>query len=451
MGTNSITHKPKEFDMNISILGLGYVGSVTAACLADCGHHVIGVDRDENKVNMINEGHAPVIERDLTELVGRNRKAGRLGAMVDAEEAVVNSDITLVCVGTPSNTNGGINLQQIEHVTQEIGNVLKEKNDYHLVVIRSTVLPGTLSDVIIPILEKTTGKVAGKDFGVAVNPEFLREATAVEDFYHPPKTVIGSLNPGDSDQLVELYKCIDAPMVRTTVNVAEIIKYCDNSFHALKVAYANEIGMLCKSLGVDSHQVMDIFCKDTVLNLSATYLTPGFAFGGSCLPKDLKAITYLAKHRDLDLPLLNAVLPSNTNIVDTAMEKILHSGKSRVGFLGMAFKAGTDDLRNSPLITLIERLLGKGFDIRIYDYHVNLSRLRGANKKFIEERIPHIARLMKDSLDDIVDFAEVLVIGNKNQEFVQIFPRLSASQSVLDLVRIENHPQTAAAYEGISW
>ena len=437
--------------MNISILGLGYVGSVTAACLSDFGHHVIGVDRDKNKVAMINEGYSPVVEKDLSDLIKRNRSVGRLQAMDDAEAAIFDTDVTLVCVGTPSNGNGGIDLQQIERVAQEIGRVLKDKSAYHLVVIRSTVLHGTITDVIIPIMESTSGKTAGESFGVAANPEFLREASAVHDFYHPSKTVIGSLNPADGNRLAELYAGIDAPMIRTDIKIAEIIKYCDNSFHALKVTFANEIGLLCNMLNVDSHKVMEIFCKDTVLNLSANYLMPGFAFGGSCLPKDVKAITYFAKHRDLDLPVLNSILQSNNVMVEFALKKIMDAGHQRIGFLGMAFKSGTDDLRNSPLITLIERLLGKGFDICIYDHHVNLARLSGANKQFIEEKIPHISRLMKKSLDEIVDFADVIVIGNKNEEFAHIFPHLRPSQVVLDLVRIADAPATRATYEGLSW
>jgi GDP-mannose 6-dehydrogenase len=438
--------------MNISILGLGYVGSVTAACLADFGHHVIGVDRDKNKVDMIQEGYSPVVEKDLSELIKRNRSAGRLQATNDAEAAIFDTDVTLVCVGTPSNGNGGIDLQQIERVAHEIGHVLKEKIDYHLVVIRSTVLPGTITETIIPIMESASGKIAGKSFGIAVNPEFLREASAVQDFYNPPKTVIGSLNPMDGDRLVELYTKIDAPLIRTDIQIAEIIKYCDNSFHALKVTFANEIGLLCNALNVDSHRVMEIFCKDTVLNLSSAYLMPGFAFGGSCLPKDLKAITYFARHRDLELPVLNSILQSNNVMVEFALQKILEVNRPRIGFLGMAFKSGTDDLRNSPLITLIERLLGKGFDIRIYDLHVNLARLRGANKKFIEEKIPHISRLMKNNINEILDFADVLVIGNKSEEFAPIFPHLKPSQYVLDLVRINNDaPETRATYQGLSW
>jgi GDP-mannose 6-dehydrogenase len=441
----------KDIPMNISILGLGYVGSVSAACLAQKGHRVIGVDRDSTKVNMINEGFAPVIEEGLAAMIKRAVDENRLRASTDAAEAILQSDVTLVCVGTPDKINGSIDMSHIQRVCAEIGSAMKTKSGRHLVVVRSTVLPGTVEEIVIPVLEKYSEKRYGEAFGVAFNPEFLRETTAVKDFFNPPKTVIGAESTDDADVVAELYKGIDAPMFKTPLRVAEMVKYCDNAFHALKVVFGNEVGLISKALGIDSHEVMDIFCHDRQLNLSAAYLKPGFAFGGSCLPKDVKALTYLAKHKDLEVPLLNALIPSNQAMINYALERIVVRSGKRVGFLGMAFKAGTDDLRNSPIIALIEQLLGKGFDIRIFDHHVNLGRLRGANRQFIEERIPHISKLMVDELEKVLSHAQVIVIGNRDPSFGDIFDRLTRDQYVLDLVRIRENIQTEADYEGISW
>lgn len=437
--------------MKISVFGLGYVGSVSAACLAQKGHLVIGVDSDPTKVNMVNEGFAPVVEEDLAEIIGHVVRENRLFATADAVEAILQSDITLVCVGTPDNFNGSIDTGHIERVCREIGTTLRRKTDHHHVVIRSTVLPGTLEGTVIPILERQSGKRFGEDFGVAFNPEFLRETTAVRDFYAPAKTVIGVRSEAHADMVAQLYNGIEAPLFKTPIRVAEMIKYVDNAFHAVKVVFGNEIGIICKSLGIDSHEVMNIFCQDRKLNLSAAYLKPGFAFGGSCLPKDIKALTYMAKHNDLELPLLNALIPSNQALINYVLERIIKRDRKRIGFLGLAFKAGTDDLRNSPIIALIEQLLGKGFDLRIYDHHVNLGRLRGANKKFLDKRIPHISRLMERHLEDVVSYAQIIVIGNRDQAFGRIFERLSPDQYVLDVVRIQEKIDTAATYEGISW
>jgi GDP-mannose 6-dehydrogenase len=441
----------RDDPMNISVLGLGYVGSVSAACLAQNGHVVIGVDRDSTKVNMINEGFAPVIEEHLPAIIENAIRSHRLRATSKALEGIFQSDITLVCVGTPDHFNGSIDTTHIERVCQEIGTALAGKSGYHQVVVRSTVLPGTIENAVIPILEKYSNKKCGPDFGVAFNPEFLRETSAVHDFYHPAKTVIGAQTQAAAELVAQLYDHIDAPIFKTSIRMAEMVKYIDNAFHALKVVFGNEIGLICKSLGIDSHEAMNIFCQDRKLNLSAAYLKPGFAFGGSCLPKDVKALTYMAKHRDLDLPLLNALISSNQALINYALERILMRNDRRIGFLGLAFKAGTDDLRNSPIIALIEQLLGRGFDIRIYDHHVNLGRLRGANKKFIDERIPHISRLMEDRLDKVIAHARVIVIGNRDKTFGRIFKELSTEQYVLDLVRIQEKIETPAIYEGISW
>ena len=435
----------------ISIFGLGYVGTVMAACLARAGHRVTGVDTNTTKVEIINQGRSPIIEKDLDSLIAEGVRKGNLRAISDPRAAILGSDISFICVGTPSNLNGSLDLRFIERVASEIADVLKEKSGRHVVAIRSTVLPGTAEGTVIPIMERVSGKKAGRDFGVIVNPEFLRESSAVDDFYNPPKTVIGSSDGGDADRIAALYAGIPGPLVKASLRVAEMIKYTDNAFHALKVVFGNEIGNICKALDVDSHEVMDIFCRDTKLNLSPYYLKPGFAFGGSCLPKEVRAILYKAKTLDVDVPVLKAVLESNELQVKLAVRRIVNLGKKKIAVLGFAFKAGTDDLRESPIVDLIETLLGKGYDIKIYDRQVSLAKIFGANREFIEKRIPHIADLMVNDLESAVGDAEVIVIGNKGEEFSEILPRLREDQHVLDLVRISESVRTNARYEGISW
>lgn len=437
--------------MRVSIFGLGYVGAVSAGILATEGHTIIGVDPNETKVDLINRGQSPIIEKGLPELIEAAVKAGSLSATCSAAAAIASSEISLICVGTPSRANGSLDLQYIERVCYEIGEALKGKSDYHVVVARSTMLPGTVRETIIPALEAGSGKRAGDDFGVCINPEFLREGTAVQDFYHPPKTVIGESDEKSGDLVASLYQDLDAPLVRTSIETAEMVKYADNVWHALKVGFANEIGNICKAENIDSHAVMDIFCKDTKLNLSPYYLKPGFAFGGSCLPKDVRALTYKAKQLDLNAPILEAIMPSNKNQVETGIRMITQHGKKRVGILGFSFKAGTDDLRESPIVEIIEYLLGKGYDIKIYDRNVKLASLVGANKQFILEQIPHISALMTDSLDDVVSESDLLVIGNNAEEFRDIPQRISGEQSVIDLVRVDDKVTSSTNYEGICW
>ncbi len=437
--------------MNISVFGLGYVGAITAACLADNGHYVIGVDTDEYKVNMINKGESPIIEKGIEDLIFKNYNEDRLKATTNAFKAIKDSEISLICVGTPSLRNGKLDLYFVKRVSKHIGKALNQKSEYHIVVVRSTVLPGTVEGVVLPNLEKHSKKISGKHFGVVFNPEFLREATAVNDFYNPPKIVIGQIKKEDGEKVRHLYDGIQSPIIYTNIKIAELVKYCDNAFHALKISFANEIGTICKRLGIDSHLVMDIFCQDTILNLSPTYLKPGYAFGGSCLPKDLRAISYFARHNDIDLPVLNSIINSNNSQVINALELIKNKRRKKIGFLGFAFKAGTDDLRESPVVTLIETLLGQGYEIQIYDKSVNLSFLRGTNKKYIEERIPHVASLIRENIKDIIKFAEVLVIGNKEKEFEKVLKKASKNQVIIDLVRISDNVQTFANYEGISW
>lgn len=436
--------------MRVSVFGLGYVGAVSAGCLASDGHAVVGVDPNPAKVDLINRGVAPVVEKDLGERIASAVGAGRLRATAEAAEAVSVTEMSLVCVGTPSQLNGNLDLSHVRRVCEQIGRALRDKADYHVVVLRSTMLPGSMREVVIPLLEEYSGKRAGPGFGVCNNPEFLREGTAVWDYYHPPKTVIGETDPRAGDLLVTLYQNLEAPLVRVDVETAEMVKYADNAWHALKVAFANEVGNLCKSLKLDGRQVMEIFCKDTKLNLSPYYLKPGFAFGGSCLPKDLRALTYKARSLDLDLPVLNAILPSNRLQVDRAVRMIAEKGRRRIGVLGFAFKAGTDDLRESPIVELIEHLLGKGYELRVYDRNVQLAALTGANRDYILNHIPHISRLMAASVEEVVGFAETLVIGNAADEFKGCLDRLRADQQIVDLVRLVDR-RSGGAYDGICW
>ncbi len=437
--------------MKVSIFGLGYVGAVSAGCLAEAGHSIIGIDRDKFKVDYINQGKAPIIEDGLEDLIEKNVKTGRLKATIDSKRAILETEISFVCVGTPSQSNGNINLNYIERVSKDIGEALASKDDYHLVVARSTMLPGTIHRTIIPLLEKYSGKKVGKNFGVVCNPEFLREASAVSDFFNPPKTVIGATNKADGEKVAKLYSGIKASLFHTTVKIAEMIKYVDNSFHALKITFANEMGLICKNLDIDSHEVMEIFCKDTKLNLSPLYLKPGFAFGGSCLPKDLRSITYFGKHQDLILPLLNSIIPSNESHIQYTLDLIRSKEKRKIGFLGFAFKAGTDDLRDSPVVALIETLLGQGYEIRIYDKNVSLALLRGANKKFIETKIPHIASLITENIETLLRFADIIVIGNSSDEFENIINRVRRDQVIIDLVRISEERNIKGTYEGLCW
>lgn len=437
--------------MKISIFGMGYVGAVSAGCLATDGHEVIGVDPNPTKVELINRGLTPIIEKDIGEMIQAAVGKSTLRATTSVAEAVTGSDISLICVGTPSQLNGNLDLSYVRRVCEEIGQALRDKDSFHVVVARSTMLPGSMRNVVIPTLEQSSGKVAGKDFGVCNNPEFLREGTAVYDYYNPPKTVIGETDALAGDMLVRLYEKMDAPLVRTSVETAEMVKYTDNNWHALKVAFANEIGNLSKALGIDGHEVMEIFCKDTKLNLSAYYMKPGFAFGGSCLPKDVRALTYKGRSLDLDLPVLNSIMPSNQRQIQKGIDMVMGYGKRKIGVLGFAFKAGTDDLRESPLVEVIEALLGKGFDLRLYDRNVNLAALTGANRDYILNHIPHISKLMVSEMNEVLEFAEVIVIGNGAKEFAGVLEQLRPDQVVVDLVRVRPGKSEAGRYDGICW
>ena len=436
--------------MRISIFGLGYVGAVSAGCLAKDGHEVIGVDPTEAKVDLINRGQTPIIESDIGEIIARAVKDKRLRATADIADAFNNTDLSIICVGTPSLANGGLDLSFVRRVCEQIGEQLRNKKTFHIVVVRSTMLPGTMRGVVIPTLEKVSGKTAGKDFGVCINPEFLREGTAVFDFYNPPKTVIGEIDERSGDAMAKIYSHLTAPLIRTNIETAEMVKYTDNVWHALKVGFANEIGNICKTLEIDAHKVMDIFCHDTKLNLSPYYLKPGFAFGGSCLPKDVRALTYKARSLDLDLPILNAILPSNERQIERGLRMIMGKGSKSIGILGFSFKAGTDDLRESPMVEVIERLLGKGYELRIYDRNVKLAGLVGANREYILHHIPHISRLMVESIDEVMAFAEIIVIGNGDKAFREIPNQLRGGQSVIDFVRVTESVSNNK-YDGICW
>lgn len=436
---------------SISIFGLGYVGAVSAVCFANRGIKVIGVDPNREKVGLINSGESPIIEAQLSELLAVALEKRHLEATTDARAAVLNTDISMICVGTPSQLNGSLDLRYVRAVCEEIGSVLAEIDREHIVVIRSTMLPGSMKETVIPTLEQFSGKVAGKDFGVCINPEFLRESTAVYDFNHPPKTVIGQLDDRSGEKVAKLYKGIDAPLVRTDLHTAEMVKYTDNVWHALKVSFANEIGNICKRLNIDSHEVMDIFCKDTKLNLSSYYLKPGFAFGGSCLPKDVRALNYKARSLDLELPVINSILLHNELQIQHGFDLIARAGSKKVAILGFSFKAGTDDLRESPIVELAERLLGKGYDLRLYDHNVNLAALTGANKNYILNVIPHISQLMVDDIDAALAHAETIVIGNKAEEFKSILEKVTSSHYIIDLVRVTEQRSMPGKYDGICW
>jgi GDP-mannose 6-dehydrogenase len=438
--------------MNISIFGLGYVGAVSLACLARDGHHVIGVDIDRTKLDLIAAGKTPVVEEGMVDLMQHVAASGRVQVTTDAEEAVLGSDISLVCVGTPSAPNGSQDQGAVLRLAGQMGRALARKGRPHVVVFRSTLVPGTVEDVLRPIVERESGGRDGQDFHLCFQPEFLREGSSIRDYDKPPFTVVGANHDEAFERLEQLFGHLPCKFLRTSVRAAEMMKYCCNNFHALKITFANETARLCSALGVDPFEVMDLMCQDSQLNISRAYLKPGFAFGGSCLPKDLRATSYLAKSRDVELPMLGSVLASNQCHLDLAFDKVVATGRRRVGFVGLSFKTGTDDLRESPLVTLAERLIGKGYELSVYDPEVHLAKLLGANKSFIETHLPHIGQMLRPTLDEVLSHADVVVMGSSSAAVIDaVATRLRADQVVIDLVRLPSRPDWVAPVKGLCW
>ena len=434
----------------VAVFGLGYVGCVTAACLASRGHTVRGIDVDALKLKALRRGRSPIIEHGLPELIREAVDGRRLEVMVEPAAAVGSTDISMVCVGTPSQPNGSLDLRFARRVAQEIGDGLRMRPGYHVVAFRSTMLPGSVETELLPLLEERSGKRCGPDFGVVYNPEFMREGSAVADFFQPSRTLIGEVDRRAGDRLARLYADIDAPLVRTSVATAEMIKYVDNAFHALKVSFANEVGSLCRAEGVDGSEVMDIFCLDRKLNLAPKYLTPGAPFGGSCLPKDVRALVYRSKMRDMSTPLLDAILTSNERHKQRVLEMVMSHGRKRIGLLGLSFKPGTDDLRESPTVQLVEALIGKGYQVAIYDEDVSLARVFGSNRAYIEHEIPHIASLMRPRAAEVVREAEVLILANRDPRYDADIQARPSGQVLIDLAGLSPELRQGL-YGGIGW
>ncbi len=438
--------------MKISIFGLGYVGAVSLACLSRDGHDVIGVDIDRTKLDLIMAGKTPVVEEGMVDLMARVAASGKVTVTTDARRAVLDSEISLVCVGTPSAANGSQDQGAILRLAEEIGRAIAEKQEPHVVVFRSTLVPGTVEDVLRPIIEARSGKKDGEGFFLCFQPEFLREGSSIRDYDKPPFTVVGANHAYPVERLRVLFGRLPCKFLKTSVRSAEMMKYCCNNFHALKITFANETARLCEALGVDAFEVMDLVCQDTHLNISPAYLKPGFAFGGSCLPKDLRATTYLAKLHDVEVPMLAGIMPSNRNHLDLALQKLFATGKRKIGFIGLSFKTGTDDLRESPLVTLAEQLIGKGMWLSIYDPEVRLAQLLGANRSFIEKHLPHIGKMLRGDMEGVIDESEVLVVGLADPTVFEVLAsRSRPDQVVLDLVNLPNRGAIRAKVEGLCW
>ncbi|HMS15881.1 MAG TPA: nucleotide sugar dehydrogenase [Planctomycetota bacterium] len=438
--------------MDISIFGLGYVGAVSLACLARDGHRVLGVDIDAAKMELIRSGHTPIIEEGMQDLMRTSVESGRVSVTSDVKSALAQTKISFICVGTPSASNGSQDQSALVRLMEQLGTALREKPEHHVFVIRSTVVPGTVEETLCPILEERSGKREGKDFTLCFQPEFLREGTSIKDYDHPPFTIVGVRSPGGASALRELFGHLPCEFYEVGIRTGETVKYFCNIFHALKITFANEVGRLCESFGADPHEIMGLLCKDRQLNISPAYLRPGFAFGGSCLPKDLRAMLHVARGRDLRVPMLEGVLPSNREHVQHAIDKVLATGRRRVGMIGLSFKSGTDDLRESPLVDLAEAFLGKGIDLKIYDPEVKLSRIIGANRRYIEEVIPHIGSLLADRVEDVIDSRDVIVVGLSDRDLIETLrARVQPHQTVLDLVKIPDHKSLGCHYDGACW
>lgn len=437
--------------MRISVFGIGYVGSVAAACLARDGHKVTAVDIDQGKVDAILAGTAPVIEPGLEAIIAEEVPAGRLNATTDVAAATLATDISFVCVGTPARDNGSLDVRYVKRVAEQIGAALARKDSYHLVVMRSTTLPGTTNDVVIPTLEQESGKRAGVDFGVAYLPEFLREGSAIADYDEPGLLIIGVNDDRARNILLELHANSPVEAQVVEIRAAEAVKYACNAWHAVKISFANEIGQISKVLGIDAEDVMDAVCRDRKLNISPAYLKPGYAFGGSCLPKDLRALRHRAMLAEVATPLLDAALEVNENTINAAYEMVRSIGKRRVGMFGLSFKPETDDLRYSPMVELSERLIGRGFNIKIFDGVVRPSRLTGANLRYVNEHLPHLANLLVEDSEAIVDHSEVVVIGNRKAAAPAISSIEKRGLPVIDLVRVDRQRRSTGSYHGLCW
>ncbi len=436
--------------MKIGIFGLGYVGCVSMACLADDETYVVGVDVNTSKIDPINSGSAGIVEKEVDSLIKKGWESGNIEATEDCEAALKDADVSMICVGTPSDKAGHLNLNSVHAVAENIGKALTKSTKFHVVLIRSTVLPGT-NQKVGAIIEENSGKKRGEDFEVVSNPEFLREGSAVEDFYNPPVTVAGTSSERAFEIVKSVYRKVDAPVTMTSIEAAEMIKLVNNSFHALKVTFANEVGSICKQLGIDSHEVMDLFCQDRKLNLSSYYLKPGFAYGGSCLPKDLRALRLIAHDKYVDAPVINAIEPSNKSQKQRLVDMILDKGIKKIGILGFSFKPGTDDLRESPIVEVAEILLGKGYDLRVHDKNVHPSNLIGRNRLYVNERIPHIEKIITDDLDEVISNSELIIVANKEEQYANL-PSRYPEKDIIDLVRIEGGFETSRGrYQGFSW
>jgi GDP-mannose 6-dehydrogenase len=438
--------------VKISIFGLGYVGAVSLACLARDGHHIVGVDVDQAKLDLIAAGRTPVVEEGMVDLMASVVASRRVTVTSDARDAVMRTDLSLVSVGTPSAPNGSQDQSAILRLASDLGAAMKAKHTGHVFVFRSTLVPGTVEGEIRSRIEAASGRKEGVDFHVCYQPEFLREGSSIRDYDNPPFTIVGANDEAPVALLRELFGHLPCQFHATTVRTAEMVKYCCNNFHALKITFANETGRLCEALGVDPFEVMDLVCKDRQLNISPAYLRPGFAFGGSCLPKDLRATLHQARMHDVELPMLAHVLPSNRAHIEHAIGKVMASGKRRIGMLGLSFKTGTDDLRESPLVVLAEHFIGKGLSLLIYDPEVQLSNLLGANRRFIEQHVPHIGSLIRGSLEEVIAQSELLVVGlNDATVAAALAQHVRSDQVVLDLARVSHGRATAGEYRGLCW
>jgi GDP-mannose 6-dehydrogenase len=439
--------------MRVIIWGLGYVGTVSAACLANVGFEVVGVEPNLSKIEVLNSGHSPVKEPGLDELIGKALASGRLRALTDGIPLVASADVSLICVGTPSAADGSLMLDYVQKVASDIGTGLISATKYHTVALRSTVFPGTTRNILGKILEEQSGRRIGLDFGIVMNPEFMRETNAVDDFYKPSYTVIGALDSRSADVIEQLYQPIRSTVYRTSLEEAEILKLCNNAFHAIKIGFANEIGRLCDKINIDSHAVMRLICADKKLNISPAYLKPGFAFGGSCLPKDIRSLTFHARRLGIDLPIMEGILPSNHVQIEAARIKVLQSGARRIGILGLSFKPNTDDLRESPIISLVRDLWQDGVDVLVHDPDVHLEAMLGSNREYLERQLPQIHHILRARVEDVIEHSELIIIGQKRPEFTACLQQLDGRITILDLVRIhENFSDLhKASYRGISW